>query len=107
MVSPSLPYHHPLPSSSTHLAPISIRPRISHTQQARLIMPELEVLIIKAIAIDTERPGPITIEEVPSLRHEAVDDAVEEGPLVAHGLVVYSVLPRAELAEVFGRSVRE
>lgn len=58
-------------------------------------MLQLEVLVFELLAVDGLAPGTVVVGEVASLAHEAGDDSVEDGALVAE-----SLLPRAESAEV-------
>ena len=45
-------------------------------------MLQLEVLILKFVAIDRLAPSAVTLCEVTALNHELLDDPVERGPLI-------------------------
>lgn len=54
-------------------------------------MGEGEILIWELVSVNGKGSRSVCIEKVSSLGYEAVDDAVEDGILVAHGLVVHAV----------------
>ena len=56
---------------------------------------QLEVLVLKLLAVDRLAPRAVPLCEVAPLAHEPRDDAVELAPLVAEPL-----LPRAQRAEI-------
>ena len=60
-------------------------------------MLQVEVLILKLVAVDGLAASSVVVGEVAALAHEVGDDAVEGGPLVTEAL-----LPGAEGAEVLG-----
>ena len=77
-----------------------------HTQNSRLLMPppqSLGLILELPRAINTRASGSITINEIASLDHKVLDNAVELGALVAlRAAQVVFRLACAELAEVFG-----
>lgn len=87
------------------LASVCVGARVGHAEQARGIVFELEVFIVKLVAIDAQTSCAVGIEKVASLTHKITDDSVKDGVLVALRLVVQSVLARAELTKVFGGPV--
>lgn len=68
-------------------------------------MAQFEVLVGKLISVDAEGTTSISVEEVSTLGYETVNDAVEDGAFVAHGLVVDSMFSRTQLAKVFSGPV--
>lgn len=62
------------------------RSSICHTEQERLLVQPLKVLILKLLPVDALAPGAIALCEVSTLDHEALDDAVEAGALVVQRL---------------------
>ena len=66
-------------------------------------MPQRKVLVLELGPVDRRGPRPVALDEVPSLRHEPSDDAVELRALVPlREAVAGAELARAELAEVLG-----
>lgn len=71
----------------------------SHAQLAALGVLDVEVLILKLLAVDGAATGAVATGEVATLGHEALDDAVEAGTSELAGGVVAD----AEGTEVLGR----
>lgn len=84
-----------LSGGDEELGSVGIGAGVSHGHDAGASVLQLEVLILELLAVDGLAPGTVVVGEVTSLAHEAGDDSVEDGPLVAE-----SFLPRAESAEV-------
>lgn len=72
-------------------------------------MLQQEILIRELLrAVDGGAPGAVAVEEVTALDHEALDDPMELGPLVAlRSPLSILGLARAELAEVLGGARRD
>lgn len=68
------------------LASVRSRSRIRHTQEKRLFMNLLEVLVLKFLAIYALSTCAIVLCEVAALDHEGFYDAVENGALVVEQL---------------------
>lgn len=68
-------------------------------------MLQVEVLIVKLLAVDGLAAGAVADGEVTALDHELLDDAVELGALVVEGLsgLAQTLLAGAQGAEVLGR----
>jgi len=79
-------------------------PGVCHTQQKRLRMLQLKILVRELLAIDRLAARAIARREVAALDHELLDDPVERGTLVAQRLarLTYTFLARAESPEVLG-----
>lgn len=86
------------------LTSIGIGPAVSHAEQARSIMLQVEVLVGELVgAIDGGRAGAVAIDEVATLTHEVLDDPMESAALVAlRTTEIVLTLAGAELPEVFG-----
>lgn len=77
------------------LGSVGVGAGVSHGHDAGAGVLQLEVFILELLAVDGLAPGTVVVGEVSSLAHEAGDDSVEDGALVAE-----SLLPRAESSEV-------
>lgn len=67
-------------------------PTTHHTQQARAVMLDGEVLVVKLVAIDAEGPCPVRVEKVSALHHKVTDDPVEDRMLVPHWVQIDAVM---------------
>lgn len=87
------------------LASIRVGSPVGHTQEARTVVFEREVLVRHRLgAVDGGASCAISVEEVAALEHEILDDSVEFGAFVAlRTTQVVLGLSRAELPEVLGR----
>ena len=61
-------------------------------------MLQLEVLILKLVAVDGLATSTIMVGEISTLAHELRDDAMESGSLVGHAIL----LAGAESSEILG-----
>jgi hypothetical protein len=61
-------------------------PSVGHTQQKRLLVQSLEILVLKFLAIDALSARAVALGEVTALDHEALDHAVEARALVVQRL---------------------
>ena len=52
-------------------------------------MLEVEVLVIKLVAVDGHAAGAVPFDKVATLTHEALDDSMEGATLVANGLTSF------------------
>ena len=78
-------------------------PHCDHTHPlTRSGVLEIEVLILKLVAVDTLPPSAVVIGEVPSLTHEPRDHTVEDGAFVPEPF-----LSSAEGPEVLCREEKE
>jgi len=77
---------------------------IGHRQQERLVVLEVEVLVIELLAVYGFSASAIALREVSTLYHELLDDTVENGALVVQRLARLAGAPLsgAEGAEVLG-----
>mmetsp|Transcript_3605 Transcript_3605/g.12008 ORF Transcript_3605/g.12008 Transcript_3605/m.12008 type:complete len:216 (-) Transcript_3605:75-722(-) len=83
------------------LGAVGVGPLVGHGQEPRAVVREREGLVLKGGAVDGLAPGAVLVLEVPALAHEALHDAVEDGPLVAQAR---APLPGAEAPEVLARA---
>ena len=61
-------------------------------------MLEIEVLVIKLVAVDRDATCAISFDEVSALTHEALDYPMEGTPLVANGLTGLPAVHKARAA---------
>ena len=73
-------------ASDEKLAAIRVGTRIGHGEQARPGVLEIEILVIKLVAVDRDAACAIPFDEISALTHEALDDPMEGATLVANGL---------------------
>ena len=85
------------------LAAIRVGARVGHGEQARPGVLEVEVLVIKLVAVYRDATCAIPFDKVSTLTHEALDDSVEGAPLVADGLTGLPAVHKAR-AEVWGQA---
>lgn len=85
------------PKGNEELRVVGVGSLVGHTQQKGLIVLQLEVLVLESRAVDGLAPCPIMVNEISSLSHEAFDDSMEDGALVAEAFGV-----RGKLSEVVG-----
>jgi len=84
--------------SDEELGTVCVFTGVGHGQPARAIMLQLEVFVLKPVAIDTNAAGAVALGEIASLDHEVPDDPVE---LAAFVPLAFGLL--RQLDEVFGR----
>jgi len=80
------------------------RSSVGHAQQKRLLVLELEVLIVKLFTVDALSTSAIASGEITTLDHKRLDDSVEGGALVVKrdaGLAL-ALFSSAESPEVLG-----
>lgn len=75
-----------------------LREACEHTEKALLGVLELKVLVVELGAVDGLAASAIALGEVTTLDHKVLDDAVEDGALVAKALFA-----RGQSTEVLGR----
>jgi len=85
-----------LSCAQEELGSICVRAGIGHGQNAFSGVLQLEVLVLKLVAIDALATSPVVVGEVSTLAHEAWDDTVEGGASKAKAL-----LSGAQCTEVF------
>jgi len=85
-------------SGDKKLRAVGVGASVGHGQQERTVVPELEVLVGKLLAIDGLAAGAVATSKVTALKHEIWDHTVELGALVSKAL-----LACAESTEVLGR----
>ena len=116
-----LPHHeHPVDNPAEHdvfavqevtlgcrdekLAAVAVFPTVGHRELAWLGVFEGEVFISEGGAgVYRHAASPVTVDKVPALNHEVLDDAVEVGAFVAQWDTVLPVLSCAELPEILSR----
>jgi len=84
-----------LSSAQEKLRTVGVGSSVSHGQDSRSGVLQLEVLVLELVTVDGLAPGAISSGEVATLAHEVGDDTVEGGSLVA-----VSLLAGAQGAEV-------
>ena len=84
-----------LDSADKELAAVGVGAGVGHGEDSGSGVLQLEVLVLKLVAVDGLASGSVVVGEVAALAHEVGDDAVEGGALVAEAL-----LSGAEGAEV-------
>jgi len=84
-----------LGSAQEELGTVGVRSGVSHGQDSRSSVLQLEVLVLELVAIDGLAPGAIPGSEVTTLAHEVRDHPVEAGSLESE-----SLLPSAQCTEV-------
>lgn len=75
-----------LDGSDEELRTVRVGSGVSHRQQSRLGVLELEVFILELVAVDGLSTGTVSVGEVTALQHEVGDDSVEGGAGVAEAL---------------------
>ena len=68
----------PLEHDRTHLTSVRILAAIGHTQQPRLRMLDVEILIGEFPAINAPCTRPVAVDKVAALDHERRDNSVAE-----------------------------
>lgn len=63
--------------SDKELRTVGVFSGVGHGQPARAIMLQLEVFVLKPVAVDTNAAGAVAPGEIASLDHEVPDDPVE------------------------------
>lgn len=93
-----------LHSGDEELGAVGVGTSVSHGEETRASVLELEVLISELVAVDGFSTSAVEASEVTTLKHEVLDDAVEDGALEAEGLAgaALTLLTGAEAAEVLG-----
>ena len=86
-----------LDGADKELAAVGVGAGVGHGEDSGSGVLQLEVLVLKLVAVDGLASGSVVVGEVAALAHEVGDDAVEGGALVAEAL-----LARAQGAEVLG-----
>jgi len=86
-----------LGGANEELRAIGVGSSVSHGQDSRSGVLQLEVLVLELVAVDGLSTGSVVVGEVSTLAHEVGDDTVEAGALVAEAL-----LAGAQGAEVLG-----
>ena len=76
------------------LGAVGVGPAVGHRHAAWEVA-DSQVLIVEGLAVDRVAAGAVLLLEVATLEHEPLDDAVEDGVLVAE-----AVLAGAQLLEV-------
>mmetsp|Transcript_40247 Transcript_40247/g.79370 ORF Transcript_40247/g.79370 Transcript_40247/m.79370 type:complete len:207 (-) Transcript_40247:124-744(-) len=84
-------------SGEEELRPVRVGSGVGHGQKAGLRVLQLEVLILKLVAVNGLSSSAVVVREVASLEHEVRDHAMEGASLISE-----SLLSRAEGAEVLG-----
>jgi len=84
------------------LRSIGSRTSVSHGQESRLGVLQLEVLIFEFVSVNRDSTGSVMAGKVTTLDHEIFDDTVEARAFVAHlDSTLVSLLASAKGAEVF------
>jgi hypothetical protein len=78
--------------------------RVCHTQQKRLVMHPLKILVLELLPVYALATSSIALREVTALDHERFDDAVEDGALVVQRFArgTGALFAGAKGAEVLG-----
>ena len=76
-----------LNSGDEKLGAVGVLAGVGHRQQARSVVFQLEVFVRELGAVDRLAAGPISLGEVATLDHEALNNSVERAALVAEGWV--------------------
>ena len=84
-----------------YLTSVGVLSRVCHGEEARRVMPQLEVLVLEGSrAVYGGDACAVVVDEISALDHEVLDDAVEGGSLVSLRNPVSFVLPSTKLTEV-------
>ena len=80
------------------LRTIRVRTRVGHRQEAAVSVRVPDLFVVELVAVDAHTSGAVLVCRVTALRHEALDDSVENVALIVQVLVVS--LARADDAEI-------
>ena len=64
------------------LGAVCVRSGVGHRQEPRLVVPSLEILILKFPTVNRLAAGSVTTRKVATLQHELFDDPVKDSALV-------------------------
>mmetsp|Transcript_3679 Transcript_3679/g.6258 ORF Transcript_3679/g.6258 Transcript_3679/m.6258 type:complete len:270 (+) Transcript_3679:43-852(+) len=81
------------------LGAVGVFAGVGHGEDSLVGVGEPDLLVLKLLAVDAVASSPVLVGDVSSLRHESLDDPVEDVALV---VVVGSLLSRADGPEVLG-----
>nr|BAH79726.1 cyclophilin [Babesia bigemina] len=82
------------------LAAVGVGAAVGHGQQAGLVVPDGEVLVVEAPAVDAHAAGAVVVGDVATLAHELGNDAVEDRVLEVALHTLHGLVTDAQGAEV-------